>query len=388
MPRTARAETFTYHRVPPPPNTRPTAPIASARSSAAAHLDYAHAVFCAVYGTFASEASRRSETKSDEATTVAATDNSATDKTANNCVSTSAINRGGTTRDETRTTRGDSTVKTTATEVSGSTMSQEVITVGRARPCLTAHGRRSARRVNIPVNLINVRQLFSMQWVHYNRSRERQCHFLRRAGLNTQLRLSLFARGDGDVCAEDMEPPGDVTYRSGPRDGSVTLHTSLNGQVASVETMAKYNSAIVNLPPTETRPGVSGTGLFVKRRVGARKPIIEYTGNRVSGSELFRMEQALDLYGKDPEGFVLVNDDKQFIDPRGVGNDAQFVNHSCEPNAELREIRLGDRVIVVIVALRAIKAGEEVLVDYGYESHRTMKPIFCDCGSKRCRIFI
>lgn len=77
------------------------------------------------------------------------------------------------------------------------------------------------------------------------------------------------------------------------------------------------------------------------------------------------MEQALDKNGEDPEGFILVNGDKQFIDPRGIGNYAQFVNHSCDTNAELREFKVGDKVIVMIVALRRIRPGDEVTMDYG-----------------------
>lgn len=97
------------------------------------------------------------------------------------------------------------------------------------------------------------------------------------------------------------------------------------------------------------------------------------------------MEQALDHFNENPKGFVLVNEDKMFIDPRDVGNDAQYVNHSCDPNAELKKISVGDRIIVLIVALRCIQPNEEVYIDYRYESHRTNKPIFCYCGRKLCR---
>lgn len=57
------------------------------------------------------------------------------------------------------------------------------------------------------------------------------------------------------------------------------------------------------------------------------------------------MEQVLDHFNEDPEGFVLVEDDKIFIDPRKVGNDAQYINHSCYHNAELKQVRWGTELL-------------------------------------------
>lgn len=52
------------------------------------------------------------------------------------------------------------------------------------------------------------------------------------------------------------------------------------------------------------------------------------------------------------------------IDPTGVGNDACYVNHSCEPNCELREIYVAGRTVVALVALDDIPAFSELRCDY------------------------
>lgn len=162
-----------------------------------------------------------------------------------------------------------------------------------------------------------------------------------------------------------MYQPSDANYANGPRDGSYVMYRSLNSTVADEATMALYKKEVADLPETTIGRGVVGKGLIIKRTVYDGDPIIEYTGNRVSGINLLRMEQALDHFNEDPEGFVLVDDENMFIDPRKVGNDAQYVYQFCNPNAELREVRVGDMVIVMIVALRRIRTKEEVCVDYG-----------------------
>ncbi len=59
---------------------------------------------------------------------------------------------------------------------------------------------------------------------------------------------------------------------------------------------------------------------------------------------------------------------------------AMFINHSCDPNCETREVK--GRVWVT--AIRNISPGEEITYDYclydGGEDEAQ-----CNCGAKRCR---
>lgn len=78
-----------------------------------------------------------------------------------------------------------------------------------------------------------------------------------------------------------------------------------------------------------------------------------------------------------------------YIEPRGSGSPAQYINHSCEPN-----IGVKDRSI--FVAMRDIYKGEEVIPSYaflGYEYGKEMtidgrKGIVvdrtCRCGTPSC----
>jgi len=52
-------------------------------------------------------------------------------------------------------------------------------------------------------------------------------------------------------------------------------------------------------------------------------------------------------------------------------------NHSCEPN-------LGYKNTIIIVAMKDIKLGEELVFDYGM-SESNFKPYTCNCGSQNCR---
>lgn len=46
------------------------------------------------------------------------------------------------------------------------------------------------------------------------------------------------------------------------------------------------------------------------------------------------------------------------------GNDARYINHSCDPNAYTKVVVVDGVKRVAIIALRAIPAGAEVFYDY------------------------
>ena len=76
------------------------------------------------------------------------------------------------------------------------------------------------------------------------------------------------------------------------------------------------------------------------------------------------------------------------IDGGDEGNDARWINHSCEPNCEAQEGKHGKRVY--IVAVRDIARGEELSYDYGLVlDGRITKALRdgyrCLCGTPPCR---
>jgi hypothetical protein len=97
---------------------------------------------------------------------------------------------------------------------------------------------------------------------------------------------------------------------------------------------------------------VHGYGVFALRRIRKGTRVIEYLGERVTQA------QADARYaGKDPDDghtFLFTVDARTVIDAGVMGNDARFVNHSCDPNCQA--IDTDKRIF--IEALRTIRPGE------------------------------
>lgn len=132
------------------------------------------------------------------------------------------------------------------------------------------------------------------------------------------------------------------------------------------------------------RSRIHGKGVFARRPIRKGMRIIEYTGERIP------WKAAQDLPPHDPSQpyhtFFFSLDDGRVINAAVGGNEARWINHSCEPNCETTEYRGG----IWVVALRSIKPGEELFYDYRLEpaDRRTkaLERLFrCDCRSAACR---
>ncbi len=81
--------------------------------------------------------------------------------------------------------------------------------------------------------------------------------------------------------------------------------------------------------------------------------------------------------------WIFTLNDVYDIDGSKQGNEARFINHSCEPNCEA--VNYDDEEIW-IEAVRDIEPGEELTYNYGFEEPDEYFP--CFCGSKNCRGWI
>jgi uncharacterized protein len=118
---------------------------------------------------------------------------------------------------------------------------------------------------------------------------------------------------------------------------------------------------------------IHAAGCYTTSDIRKGTLIVEYTGPRISkeqGDEIYENRQTTYLFG--------LRDGKEVIDGHGV---AMFINHSCDPNCETDEI--DNRVW--IIALRNIKAGEELTYDYMLYDGDEDDPAPCYCGSRNCR---
>ena len=130
--------------------------------------------------------------------------------------------------------------------------------------------------------------------------------------------------------------------------------------------------------------GVHGRGVFAARRIRKGERVIEYSGKRISWKKAKKIPP---LDPKNPNHTVFFGlDDGSVIDPSVGGNEAQWINHSCEPNCETNE----EKGRIYIIACRDLKTGDELFFDYRLEAEgrRTKKlesDFRCDCGAFHCR---
>ena len=116
----------------------------------------------------------------------------------------------------------------------------------------------------------------------------------------------------------------------------------------------------------QVRRSKTGKGLFTKSPIPKGACIIEYTGRPVSKAEQYKDEgKYLFWTGKDT-----------MINGNIPSNKARYINHSCSANCEAD----GPKTRVFILALRNIKAGEELTYDYGVEYFdKHIAPKGCRC---------
>lgn len=135
---------------------------------------------------------------------------------------------------------------------------------------------------------------------------------------------------------------------------------------------------------------IHGNGVFATEAIRKGERIVRYKG------KLRTHEEVDEEYGDEDENghtFLFTLNDDWVIDASYEGNDARWINHSCDPNCEavIAEDESDDRRKdqVFIEAIRDIKPGEELTYNYGItlaERHtpRLKKIWECRCGSRNC----
>ena len=135
---------------------------------------------------------------------------------------------------------------------------------------------------------------------------------------------------------------------------------------------------------------IHGNGVFAAAPIRKGERVIEYKGRRRTHEEVDN-----DVGGDVESGhtFLFTLNDDWVIDASYEGNDARWINHSCDPNCEalIEEDEGGDsrKDRVFIEAIRDIRPGEELSYNYGItlaERHtpRLKKIWACLCGSPKC----
>jgi len=142
------------------------------------------------------------------------------------------------------------------------------------------------------------------------------------------------------------------------------------------------NKRRTRTPPVQIEvreSGVHGRGVYAMQFIRKGMRIIEYAGQRVS------WECAPDN-ANDPHTFNFGLENGDVINPEIGGNEARWINHSCNPNCEAIE----EDDSIFIYAMRNIEAGEELLYDYRMQidepiTNAAKKKFACHCGASNCR---
>ena len=113
-----------------------------------------------------------------------------------------------------------------------------------------------------------------------------------------------------------------------------------------------------------------GLGVFARRAIRCSETILAFGGPVIDFAETKRRGEW--------ECRAIQIGQNRYIDtlPPGV-----FVNHSCAPNAGVRNDR-------ELVALRSIHPGEEICFDYSTTMEEQSFRMHCGCGTPECRHII
>jgi SET domain-containing protein len=128
---------------------------------------------------------------------------------------------------------------------------------------------------------------------------------------------------------------------------------------------------------------IQGLGAFAIRAIPEGTRLIEYAGERLTPREA---DERYPDDGDRHHTFLFAIDDEIVVDAAVNGNDARFLNHSCDPNCDVvvEDERLW------IETIRDVDAGEELVYDYAYVLPERHTPAAkrrypCHCGAAKCR---
>jgi hypothetical protein len=150
-----------------------------------------------------------------------------------------------------------------------------------------------------------------------------------------------------------------MNQRIGRPNGQSTLHST--GQATGWISAKLEGRGVV---------GKGAHGVFVTERVEAGEILA------VFGGDVMRLADVVEL-PSERRRLALQVDDDAFLVSIHEGP-ADWINHSCDPNAGLR----GQ---VVLIALRDIEVGEEVCYDYAMSDGSPYDEFACECGAPICR---
>jgi hypothetical protein len=126
-------------------------------------------------------------------------------------------------------------------------------------------------------------------------------------------------------------------------------------------------------PKLEVRvaPEKGGHAVYAREAVAKDEMLVGWGGRVVTLDEVRALPH-------EEQGHTIQVDDNLYLAPIGMEEPADYVNHSCNPNA-------GIRGQIILVAMRPIAAGEEITFDYAMSDSSSFDEFECACGAPNCR---
>jgi SET domain-containing protein len=126
---------------------------------------------------------------------------------------------------------------------------------------------------------------------------------------------------------------------------------------------------------------VHGHGVFAAGELLPGTLVGVYAGRRYAAHEVCAIWD-------DGLTYLFGLSDGTLIDGAQGGNATRHLNHACEPNCEaIEEYAEDGQLVVRIETIKAIRAGEELFLDYALDIDKGDHPSDypCRCGLARCR---
>jgi hypothetical protein len=120
--------------------------------------------------------------------------------------------------------------------------------------------------------------------------------------------------------------------------------------------------------------GECGIGVF------CLEPILKEEAIAVFGGNIIRLDKFAELPHECQDRSFQIAEHLvcAYLCPSEIGSPADFINHSCEPNA-------GWRGMIELVAMRDIHPQEQITFDYATCLAFDFGVMNCHCGSAKCR---
>ena len=122
---------------------------------------------------------------------------------------------------------------------------------------------------------------------------------------------------------------------------------------------------------TSRAAGAKGLGVFALEPIPAGTTVAGFGGCVVDRAELDTLDEKYRTHSLQVDNDLFLVSELPF-------DDADYVNHSCDPNCGI----VGS---VLLVTMRPVEAGEELCFDYAMSDSDDYDEFECSCGAASCR---